>query len=664
MINTELQEKINTLKEGLRFEIDKINQSEKITIQEYIILKNLQSKNETLTEIEEILNFKKYKIAFIGTVGLGKTTAICHLFNLIGEFSVIETINDKKKTVQKVQELMSTASGRTTICEVIIKAQENTYIEIEPYSNENLEKLIIDFCESFSDEVETSSGGGIPREIETAIRNVIDFKFEYKTSSDGNKKQVRIDRAKEAYETLGLEDFKKLALSNAELSSRNKTRINFEGGDEKAWIKENFELINKGELKEFSIPEKIYICVSKNILSGSDLFQFDSVVDTKGIDEVAIRRDLEEYINKKDAICLFTTAFNSAPETNILELMKFYLQLKSKELHHKFSVFVLPKKEEPEKENGGNGTWNRGIEIKREVIQNVFKKLSLEFFPENVIFYDSLRYYNKNKLDPDYDLSDVQEDKNNCILQIREIINRRNEILIKKVYSLGENFEKIKNGEALTEEEINTISQSVEKIKNLRDPRLQSFVYKEIIEEYVTYYRNHYPAWNTKHAIHRRFGFYKVKNIDIYYDSRTVVNMTLIKFTSEAKQQLELILDNLSDIHEELETLIPELKNKFEINYDEFISKVSSEVELFLLSKKLAPQSEESDFWKALMDEKGKKRTRGDTYTDSVCLTFKRVLEDDEDYENLDLFLKQKTEKHWAELVDSTLDFFGANLAG
>lgn len=663
MINTELQEKINILKEGLNVEISKISKLEKISIPNHIIFKNLQSKIETLTEIEEILNFDKYKIAFIGTVGLGKTTAICHLFNLIGEFSVTDTSNDKKKTVQKIQELLSTGSGRTTICEVIIKAQEKTYIEIEPYSTENMEKLIIDFCDSFSDDVETSSGEGIPREIETAIRNVVDFKYEYKTTSDGTKKQIRIDRAKEAHDTLGLEDFKKLAISNAELMQRNKTKIIFEGGDEKAWIKDTFKQINQSELKEFSIPEKIYICVSKNILSGSDLYQFDSVIDTKGIDEVAIRRDLEEYINKKDTICLFTTAFNSAPETNILELMKFYLQQKSKDLHQKFSVFVLPKKEEPEKENGGDGTWNTGTEIKREIIQNVFKKFNLEFFPENIIFYDSLRFYNKGKLDSDYDLSDVQEDKNNCISQIGELINSRKEILINKVHSLGDNFEKIKNGETLTEEEINTISQSVEKIKNLRNlsQRLPSFVYNEFIEDYITYYRNHYPAWNTKHAIHKRFGFYKIKNIDIYYDSRTVVHKMLMKFTSESRIELEQILNNLSDIHQELETLIPELINKFEINFDGFIEDVSSEVEIFLQTKKLAPQSEDSDFWKALMDEKGKKKSKGETYTDTVCQTFKREFEDDEDFENLNLFLKQKTEEHWAELIDSTLDFFGAN---
>lgn len=353
---------------------------------------------------------------FIGTIGAGKTTAICHLFNLIGEFPV----TGKEKTIDKIQEFLATSSGRTTICEVRIKAGEKTSIEIGPYSPEKMEKIIIDFCDSFSDDKETfwEKTDELSTEIQRAVRNIIDFPFKYFTV-DG--KQQRIDTAEKAFREL--DNFKDTALHNAQLDKRIETKIEFDGNDEKLWIKETFKPINQGERKNFSIPHWIEIIVSKNILSDSDLFQFDSVVDTKGIDEIVIRRDLEEYIAREDTICLFATAFNSAPEANIRELMKYNLQDSSKDFHQRFSVFVLPRNQEPEHENGSDGTWESGIEIKRGVIQNVFKNLNLEFSPENVMFFDSLRYYHNGRIDQDYNPSDIQKDKSYII------VNRLNKSL-------------------------------------------------------------------------------------------------------------------------------------------------------------------------------------------------------------------------------------------
>jgi hypothetical protein len=326
-----IEEAIENLINSLNKEIEKFGDSN--TILDHIVRKNLYLKIERLKRIQKIFQIEKYNIVFIGTIGAGKTTAICHLFNLIGEFQITE----KGKTFNKTLELLSTGSGRMTICEVIIKAGDKTYIEIDPYPKEKMEKIIIDFCESLSDDKEVSSEktDELSAEIQRAVRNIVDFPVKYSTV-DG--KQSRIDTAKDALNELGFSDFRDMALLNAKLDERTKTKIEFVEKDEKLWLKDTFKAINQGEMKDFSIPRKIYITVSKNVLSRSDLFQFISVIDTKGIDEIAIRKDLEEYIESDDTICLFTTKFNDAPETNIRELVKYKLQDKSKEFHQKFSV--------------------------------------------------------------------------------------------------------------------------------------------------------------------------------------------------------------------------------------------------------------------------------------------------------------------------------------
>ena len=222
-----------------------------------------------------------------------------------------------------------------------------------------------------------------------------------------------------------------------------------------------------------------------------------------------------------------------------------------------------------EKVGDGDGTWERGTVIRRGDIQKAFKSLNLEFFPENIIFYDSLRYYNAEivKLNADlYTAEDIQEDRNDCTQAILSVIEHRQKFLQDEVQAIQASFQRIKEGKTLTDREVDVIQDAIQKIKNLRDlgSRVPGFVYEEFINNFISYYHNNYCAWNTKHAIHRRFGFYDPKNINIYYDARIVAeglseDEMLRKFTKEAKEDLENILNNLTEANETLEEFIPEL---------------------------------------------------------------------------------------------------------
>jgi hypothetical protein len=642
------------------------------TIPNYLCLNNLKSKLARLGAIERNLAIDKYMLVFVGTIGEGKTTAICHLFNLVGEFRVSKTIAGKSKTMTETQELLATGSGRTTICEVVITASEQTYLEIEPYSPQDMENMILDFCDSLSDPADLQGEQKVmlSKEIETAIRNVIQLNKISKisvTNTEGDKPATtRIDQAREELEKSGLEGLKAVAIRNANLVGRTETRISYDGQeDERAWIKRMFARANNGELPTVAIPRKIHVCVSETVLSGSPLSRFETVVDTKGIDENPIRKDLEEYIAREDTICLFGTNFKDAPETNIRELMRYYLSSKSKDFHHRFVTLVLPHKGDPEKINGGDGSWEVGTEIRREDIQSAFRNLSLEFFPANILFYDALRYYRSdaNVLDSAlYTVEDVVTDRHACLDGVSAVIQRRRQILLEEVNTIGQGFQRSKEGEMLSDKEVRALESAVQKIKDLRDlgKRLPSFVYEEFVERYVMYYRNKYPAWNTKHAINRRFGTYDIRQIDIYYDGRVVAQgesdeEMLRKFTRDPKAELEGILLQLTETNEALNAFIPDLVKQFDAAYDEFIAQVGNDVEAFLHGK-LSPQTEESDFWQALINEKGKQRSKGETYTDNVCQTYRRELQSDQ---SLNAFLEARSTFHWENLVSGVLRYFG-----
>ncbi|MEH2027992.1 hypothetical protein [Nostoc sp.] len=374
MLTTTWQEEIASLKQNLSKEINKISGHSEINIRNHvsnhICINNLKSKLERLDEIEKILSIDKYKIAFIGTIGQGKTTAICHIFNLISDFNVSKTIANKSRNVTETKELLSTGAGKTTICEVIIKAAEKTSIEIEPYAVDEMENLIFEFCESIAnkDNPNLAQNTIISKEIERAIRNITEMKLRFKTISDGDKKKTEIiDQGKEEFDKLGLDEFKKLALNNAKLESRTTNKIEFDNQkNEQEWIKNTFAAINNVELKEFAIPRKIHLYVSYDVLSGSNLSQFDSVVDTKGLDENPIRKDLHKYIENQDTICLFVTPFKDAPEANIRKLIGYHLTSKSKDFHHRFVTLVLPHKNEPERVHECDGDRDTGIQIRKE----------------------------------------------------------------------------------------------------------------------------------------------------------------------------------------------------------------------------------------------------------------------------------------------------------
>ncbi|WP_375510836.1 hypothetical protein [uncultured Nostoc sp.] len=129
----------------------------------------------------------------------------------------------------------------------------------------------------------------------------------------------------------------------------------------------------------------------------------------------------------------------------------------------------------------------------------------------------------------------------------------------------------------------------------------------------------------------------------------------LNKFTKQAKQELENILNELTSANEYLKTLIPELVIKFNSLYDDFISEVGVEIEHEAI-RKLSPQSNDSEFWMALINEKGREKRKGEKYGDNVCHTWKRELETDP---SLNTFLEIKAGQYWAELVTKILKFFG-----
>lgn len=662
--NYQVMEKIASLKNDINKEMLNIGDSQN-NVFKHLKRKSLESKLSRLEKINSILKIEKYKVVFIGSVGAGKTTAICHLFNLIGIFDGEQKSGKTSVIIKNANEsLLPAKAGRTTISEVIIKPGDRTYIQVDPHPREVVENYINEFCETLYKS--TSEGDLIlEAELERAIRSFTNLNKIKEKDKDGKEKSV--DLAKEEASKLSVEKLKELAIKNANLDARFYTKEDSilvcpPDKDEKIWLKEICENINYGKEKTFSIPKKTYVFVSQKILGDSKLFLFDSVIDTKGIGENPIRPDLRDYIESEDAICLFTTGYNDAPEASIRELLKYFLSQRSKNFEKRFVIFVMPRKGEPEDENDGDGNWDVGVSIKKDVILNALRSINIDFIPDNIVFYDALRFYDqKKRLMSDYTENHVQNDKDEVILWLDYIVEQRKEALIKEIKEIEDQFLLIVSGQAVTDDDIREINITIDEIKQLSElsSKIPSFVYEEFINKYIEYYSSHYPAWNTKDAIHRRLGIYGERNFDTYYDAKVVSEGTdedemLKKFTKEIKEKVIEIIDKLGNTHPDLKSLTPEIIKRFEIAYDEFVSRVGSTVQEYL-----EKQNKNVVFWKNMIDRRGK----GKGYNEDVCTMLRRNLDEINtgipgSTVSANRVLQEFAEKFWKEAIQKVLNFF------
>lgn len=99
---------------------------------------------EKLSELEKLLSVKEFNLVFIGQKGVGKTTAISNLFNLL----IDRNVTGKGRSRKVIEEILETGAGGTTVCDVEINQSptETSQILIEPYCDNDILNEIETFC--------------------------------------------------------------------------------------------------------------------------------------------------------------------------------------------------------------------------------------------------------------------------------------------------------------------------------------------------------------------------------------------------------------------------------------------------------------------------------------------------------------------------------------
>jgi transcriptional regulator with XRE-family HTH domain len=330
---------------------------------------------QTLRQAAEFLARLDHQFAFVGNIGVGKTTALSIAAGL--------TVRDAPTALQS-RVILETGSGKTTIGEVRIRSGNNWGIVVEPYPDLEIYQLVGDLCESLLDRAapqERAEKKEIPKELERALRNMAGLASTLSKLPDGTR--VRRDDAVDlAQSAANVDEFRSVFASKLKLWSRTTRELWCPDStlDAEQWLRDTFGKVNKGQLTDVSLPKRIDVIVPKPLLDQS-LFDL-SFIDTRGVAETAIRPDIRAAIDNPRAVVILCSSFNAAPDQTMVRLIEHIVGDIGAErlLSDRLGFLILPRPGEAvqTKDDMGNTVESdeEGYDWKREYIAADLRKFS------------------------------------------------------------------------------------------------------------------------------------------------------------------------------------------------------------------------------------------------------------------------------------------------
>ena len=297
---------------------------------------------DSLLKTSGYLSKLEHNIVFIGDIGVGKSTAISYVFDLLTPSSSGGSVSDRP--------VLETGAGGTTICEVHIKDGPEFGLTINPMPDIDVRAHVSDFANAKWAAVHSDAGKGesasVSREIDRAIRNMSKLTRKKKIL---DKKPIYHDPIKDLIkESVSEEDFRLRLLELMKLSERTRSEVWYDSSTRKSpmeWITETFKAINNGRVEDCPLPICINLLIPGFNVPANDLSL--TVIDTKGVDDVAVREDLDSRLKDPRTLIVFCSRFNDAPGTSAKVLLQHMKETISENIDEgKVMIIVLPRSEE------------------------------------------------------------------------------------------------------------------------------------------------------------------------------------------------------------------------------------------------------------------------------------------------------------------------------
>ena len=334
---------------------------------------------DELKRCAALLLKREHQVAFIGAIGVGKSTAICHMTGLV-----------VRKDDGTVTPVLADGGGGTTVCEVHLWSGPQYGLAIEPRSNDEIREDVRDFADHVQrgaapaeEAGKPGESQGVSKEVARAIRNMADLGI--KQAKDGSGKKV--DPAKALSQSFATpREFVVEVLARMNLHTRDRRQLWYDPASGKAplnWLRDEVRRINNGLHPEFTLPRRIDVIVQDPLLKADGLTV--RIIDTKGIDRTAAREDLEVHLKDPHTLAVICSKFNDAPGAYAQQLLDRATEAGVRGLEVNASVLVLPQNREAlAMSDDATGvpveTVEEGYELKREHAEMNMASLGLKDF--------------------------------------------------------------------------------------------------------------------------------------------------------------------------------------------------------------------------------------------------------------------------------------------
>lgn len=321
----------------------------------------------------DFVRHREHGIAFIGEIGVGKTTALSFVTNLI-----------TKTKDEDAKSIFPTGSGRTTVCEVAIKIAPAFGIAVDCLSEDQIRTLVTDLVSGLK-----FGKSGLPSELERVIRSMADLRRVTVRAKSPAEKPTTVDHLKNLIDKV--EDIDTVigeVMSRMRLETRTESQMimsqDTEGSME--WLSTNISKINYGQHPKFSVPQRITVLLPLEALRDTPFLI--SVIDTKGVEGTTQRPDLMAQIEDPRTVTVLCCSFPDAPGGVPLSIIRETIDAGSDAVNaERLCLLVLPRNEEALKivNDGGDVPSDReeGYAIREGQIDQQFSTDGLPSIPVN-----------------------------------------------------------------------------------------------------------------------------------------------------------------------------------------------------------------------------------------------------------------------------------------
>lgn len=244
------------------------------------------------------LTRRDHTVAWVGDIGVGKTTALAHAVGLL--------IGDGRGQRRPA---FPTGAGRTTLCETEIRVSPTYGVAIEAIADEELIKLARDLVSSLAPD---AAGVGVPAELDRALRNLAGMK-KLRVQISDDEFQVADPIADLLSSGLTIDQAVDQVVAAMRLSERKLRQALLPEGslDGMNWLSSLVAKINNGQEPRFGVPNRITVMIPSANLSAEG--QVLSVLDTRGVEGSTQRRDLTDLRDDVRTLVVLCAKFADAP---------------------------------------------------------------------------------------------------------------------------------------------------------------------------------------------------------------------------------------------------------------------------------------------------------------------------------------------------------------